>query len=122
MNHTSQTGLTPEGIQLFMAGLAGLPQEEVRKAKELFIRNELSRLKGAKASYAAFGTAQGCFSIIPIFWPMISAQKRMMNATLTTQAERIRNAIEVWRDDLGDDARDLERQLDDLTSEFEAQR
>lgn len=119
MQHTSQTGLTPEGIQLFMAGLAGLPQEEVRKAKELFIRNELSRLKGAKTSYAAFGTVQGCFSIIPIFWPIMGAQKRIMNATLTTQAERIRNAIEVWREDLGDDARDLERQLDDLTRDFE---
>ncbi len=120
MNHTSQTGLTPEGIQLFMAGLAGLPQDEVRKAKELFIRNELARFKGAKASTSAFHSVQGCFSIIPIFWPIMRAQRRMLNATLTTQAERIRNAIDVWRDDLGDNARELERQLDDLTRDFEA--
>lgn len=102
-----------------MAGLAGLPEEEVRKAKLLFLRNELSRFKGTKASHAAFGSAQGWFSIIPIFWPMIRAQKRIMSATLTTQAERIRNAIDVWRDDLGEDAVDIERQLDELTSDFE---
>ena len=114
MQYNSQSSLTPEGIQLFMAGLAGLPEEEVRKAKLLFIRNELSRFKGAQASYSAFGGMQGCFSIIPIFWPMIRAQKRIMTASLDTQAERIRNAIDVWRDDLGEEARRLERELDDL--------
>jgi hypothetical protein len=114
MQHNAQSSLTPEGIQLFMAGLAGLPEDEVRKAKSLFIRNEIARLKGARSSAAAFGSVQGCFSIIPIFWPMIRAQKRILNATLTTQAERIRNAIDVWRDDLGMEARDLERQLDEL--------
>jgi hypothetical protein len=115
MQHHSQSSLTPEGIQLFMAGLAGLPEDEVRKAKLLFIRNELSRFKASTASFSAFGTAQGCFSIVPIFWPMIRAQKRIMNASLTSHSERIRNAIEIWRDDLGMEVRDLERQLDELT-------
>jgi hypothetical protein len=104
-------GLTPERLQLFLAGLSGLDPEEVRKAKLLFVRNELSQLKAFKASLAGFGTAQGCFAIIPIFWPIISAQRSSMNAMLTLQKEQIQNALSVWRDDLGEDGRMIEREL-----------
>jgi hypothetical protein len=34
-----------------------------------------------------------------------------MNATLTMQAEQIRNALSVWREDLGRDAAALEAEL-----------
>jgi hypothetical protein len=92
--------LTPEKLQLFVAGLSGLAPEEVRKAKILYIRNAISEYRAMRASIEGFRTAQGCFSIIPIFWPIIGAQKRMAAAQLELARERIRNAIDVWRMDL----------------------
>ena len=34
--------LSPEKLQLFAAGLSGLPREEVRKAKVLYLRNAIT--------------------------------------------------------------------------------
>ncbi len=112
MLNNSQTGLTPEKLQLFIAGLSGLNADEVRKAKILFIRNELSQLKALKETMAGFAVAQGCFAIIPVFWPILWAQRRGLNAALTLQKDQIRNALVVWRDDLGDDARQMQSELD----------
>lgn len=109
-----QSGLTSEKMQMFVAGLSGLNAEEVRKAKLLFIRNELSELKALKATLAGFGVAQGCFALIPFFWPVLWAQRSGMNAGLTLQKEQIRNALSVWRDDLGDEAARIEAELDEL--------
>ncbi len=92
--------LSPEKLQLFIAGLSGLAPEEIRKAKVLYLRNAISEYEAMKASYAAFGQAQGCMTIIPIFWPMLGAQKRMMDAGMKLARDRIRNAIDVWRDEL----------------------
>jgi hypothetical protein len=39
-------------------------------------------------------------SIIPMFWPITGAQKRLVAAQLQLSRDRIRNAIEVWRGDL----------------------
>ena len=35
-----------------------------------------------------------------------------MSAALTLQKDQIRNALAVWRDDLGDDGRQIESALD----------
>jgi hypothetical protein len=93
--------LSPEKMQLFIAGLTGLAPEEVRKAKVLYIRNAIAEYKAMEASFKGFGQAQGCMSVIPFFWPVIGAQKRMMDAQLSLAEDKIRNAIDVWRDDLG---------------------
>src|SRR5205085_6801456 len=92
--------LSPEKLQLFVAGLSGLAPEEVRKAKLLYLRNAISEFQAMRASFQGFGQAQGCMSVIPVFWPIIGAQKRMMTAQLQLGKDRIRNAIEVWRGDL----------------------
>jgi hypothetical protein len=92
--------MSPEKLQLFVAGLSGLAPEEVRKAKLLYIRNAISELKALEAGFAGFGQAQGCMSIIPLFWPILGAQKRLMAAHLQLGKDRIRNAIDVWRGDL----------------------
>ena len=111
----TETGLTPNKLQLFIAGLTGLNQEEVKKAKVLFLRNELSQLKAMQKQIAGFGVAQGCFAIIPFFWPILWAQRNSINASLTLQKDRIRNALTVWRDDLGSDFQQLEAELESLS-------
>ncbi len=114
MMENAQSGLTPEKLQLFIAGLSGLNDEEVRKAKLLFIRNELSQLKALKTSIAGFGVAQGCFAVMPFFWPILWAQRKFMDASLTLQKDQIRNALSVWREDLGDEGRQIQAELDAL--------
>jgi hypothetical protein len=114
MHQNTNNGLTPEKLQLFVAGLSGLNADEIRKAKLLFIRNELSELKALKTSMAGFGVAQGCLAIIPIFWPILWAQRKGMDAALTLQKDRIRNALLVWQDDLGDDRHQIEAELESL--------
>lgn len=113
--NTSQSSLTPERLQMFIAGLSGMAPDEVRKAKLLFIRNEISQLKAIKTTSAGFGVAQGCFAIIPLFWPILWAQRSSMNAAVTLQCEQIRNAISVWGDDLGPDRAALEAELNLLS-------
>lgn len=109
-----QQGMTSERLQMFVAGLSGLAADEVRKAKLLFLKNELSQLRALKTSYGGFGVAQGCFALIPFFWPILWAQRASMNAAVTMQTEQIRNALAVWRDDLGPEAAAIEAELNAL--------
>ncbi|MFN5850558.1 MAG: hypothetical protein ACK57Y_15640 [Pirellulaceae bacterium] len=115
-------GMTPEKIQVFLAGLSGMAPEEIQKAKLLFLKNELSRAKTTREAMAGFGMATGCFSIIPIFWPILGAQKRMMNAEMMGQVQQLRNALEVWKDDLGTQGMELERELEIFEQDLKAGR
>ena len=85
---------------MFVAGLSGLAPGEVRKAKLLYIRNAISEYQAMQAAIQGFGQAQGFASIIPVFWPIIGAQKQMLGAQPQLSRDRIRNAIDVWREDL----------------------
>jgi hypothetical protein len=100
MQAQSTDFLSPEKLQMFVAGLSGLAPAEVRKAKVLYLRNAISELEALQASVQGFRQAQGCMSVVPIFWPVLGAQRRMMDAQLRLARDRIRNAIDVWRDDL----------------------
>src|SRR5438874_5582407 len=90
--------LSPEKLQLFVAGLSGMAPEEVRKAKVLYIRNTISEYQAMRASSEAFGEAGGCLSVL--FRSFTGAQRKMIAAQLQLAKDRIRNAIDVWRDDL----------------------
>jgi hypothetical protein len=99
--------LSPEKMQMFVAALSGLPQEEIRKAKSLYIRDAISEYHAMLESMRAFGCVQVFFAIIPFFWPVLYAQRRMINAQCRLAEERIRNALEVWKDDLAGETFDL---------------
>ncbi|HMP06451.1 MAG TPA: hypothetical protein PJ982_08895 [Lacipirellulaceae bacterium] len=92
--------LSPEKLQLFVAGLSGLAPEEMRKAKLLYIRNAISEINALQVGMAGMRQMQGCMAVIPIFWPIIRTQRRMMDAQMQLQYDRVQNAIDVWRDDL----------------------
>lgn len=101
MTHNQQSdALSPEKLQLFAAGLAGLAPAEVRKAKVLYLRNAISEYQAFQASVAGFGQAQGCLFLFPLFWPILGAQKKMLAAQTQLHKDRIRNAVDVWRGDL----------------------
>ncbi len=105
--HQRHDSLSPEKLQLFAAGLSGLSPDEVRKAKVLYLRNAISEYTAMREGMRAFGCVQAFFAIIPIFWPILYAQRRMMNSGMRLAQDRIRNAIDVWEDDLRGERFDL---------------
>ncbi len=109
--------LAPQQMQLFAGTLVGLSPDEIRKAKSLYIRSlpgdsdAISEYKAARASLRGFKAVQGCLAIIPFFWPILWLQRNSINAAMKMYEERITNALAVWRDDLGNEARELEALL-----------
>jgi hypothetical protein len=93
----SADSLSPEKMQLFIAGLSGLAPEEVRKAKVLYIRNAVAEFDAIQMSLKG---PQGCIALIPFFWPMLMIQKRAITIQIQLKKTLIHNAIDVWRDDL----------------------
>ncbi len=93
--------LSQDKLQMFVAGLANLSPEEIRKAKILYIRNAISEYKALRTSFRAFGFVQVLLMIIPLFWPIIYLQRKSMRAEEQLFRERIGNALAVWGDDLG---------------------
>jgi len=89
-----------ERMQGFVAGLAGLGPDEIAKAKALYVKNAISDYRLMKESLAAMGCVQVIFWVIPIFWPFLIAQKRMMRAGEQRMRERVQNALDVWGDDI----------------------
>ena len=119
MEHEKYDSLSPEKIQLFLAGLSGLAPEEVRNAKLLYVRTMISDfqamqsdIQAMQSDFQEFGEDQGCMSIIPsFFWQFIwgqkgvraweqKRQKRAMASALKFCRDQIRNTIDEWREDL----------------------
>ena len=72
-----------------------------------WLLREMGRYNALQESIRAFGCVQVIFAIIPIFWPILYAQRRMMRAQQRLFQERIRNALDVWEDDLEGEDFDL---------------
>jgi hypothetical protein len=104
----SRDSLSAEKMQLFAAGLANLPPQEVRKAKVLYVRNAIAEYRAARESMKAFGCVQVFFALIPLFWPILILQRRQMRIGFELQREKIRNAIDVWKEDLAGENIDFE--------------
>ncbi|HXX94425.1 MAG TPA: hypothetical protein VEN81_12385 [Planctomycetota bacterium] len=96
---TREDRLSPEKMQLFLAGLQGMPPEEVRKAKVLYLRNAISEYHAANSKAQAFSKVLpgGCLFGSGRFNRMA---RQVMGTELRLQEERIHNAMEVWKDDL----------------------
>ncbi len=92
--------LSPQAMQMFVSGLAGLPEAEMNKAKTLYIRNAISEYNAQIASYKAHDFMLMFFALIPLFWPILYAGYRQKKSQLKMYSERIQNAIDVWGDDL----------------------
>ena len=98
----------------FLLGIAGLPLDEVRKAKLLFIRNEITDLKGMIREAKGSWPVLIMFGLITLFWPFLWSTWWNYKSKVTTQSEQINNAIQTWKDDLGADAYELTRQLESI--------
>ena len=109
MHPATPTFVTP---QQFLASIGSLTGDELRKAKLLYLRNELTSLRTVIASARAFGFVQLLFAIIPIFWPILWLQRSIIRNIINERAELIRNALAIWGDDLGPDRQTIASELD----------
>jgi hypothetical protein len=107
-HHHHQT--PTDELAVLLTSIAHLTPSESRKAKLLFLRNELSTMRARQQSLRGLGPF-GCLTLIPVFWPMAWLARRGGSLELQAQRERFMNALGVWRDDLGDDADALEGEL-----------
>jgi hypothetical protein len=112
--HEVLPSLAPDRIQQFALGLAALPRDEVVKAKRLYLRNAIAEYEAELASAGSLGCIMVFFAIIPLFWPFLIMMRRNLKAAKKLARTKIRNAIDVWRDDLGAEADDLLAQVEAL--------
>lgn len=105
----SQTSITldPASLTAFTATLSSLPKEEVRKAKLLFIKNAIADFALQRSSGRVMVIVMGCMSIIPIFLIVFIPAFVSYRKGVQVTRQKIRNAIEVWRDDLDVEADNL---------------
>lgn len=101
-NPSRQPGnsLSAESLTLAAAAVAGMAPDEVRKFKTLHIKNAIAEYEAFQREVAAFGCVQVLFAIIPLFWPFLYLQRRMINSQRQLFKTRIQNALEVWSADL----------------------
>lgn len=92
--------LSAESLQSFSGGMIGLSQEEIRKAKELFVRNAISEYQAEVKSHKNNLFTMGLHLLVPIFWPMLFGRQRESKIELEEKRNKILNALEVWKSDL----------------------
>lgn len=102
MNQSNSTSsfLSLESLQSFSGGMIGLSQDEIRKAKELFVRNAISEYQSEVKSHKNNLITMGLHLLIPIFWPMLFGKQRESKIELEEKRNKILNALEVWKSDL----------------------
>lgn len=106
------TTSSADKLQLFIASIGSLAGDESRKAKLLFVRNEIADFEAECTNARSFGLLQIAFAVIPLFWPILLAQRHSMVTSARLSARRIRNALDVWKGDLGDEHARLATELD----------
>lgn len=103
MSAASQISLDPSTLTTFAATLATLPGEEIRKAKSLFIRNAIADYRMTIKTTKGFLIVLGVMSLIPVFLVVFIPAFFSYRAAKENGKQKIKNALEVWKDDLGDD-------------------
>jgi hypothetical protein len=100
----------PAALAAFAGTLANLPTEEIRKAKKLYILNAIAEFQAQRRTGKAMIVTMGIMSIIPIFLIVFIPALIGYRSAIKAARQKILNAVEVWREDLGRDYEDLRSQ------------
>lgn len=103
MNTSGPVSLDASTLTTFAATLATLPGEEIRKAKSLFIRNAIADYRMTNKTAKGFLIVFGIMSIIPVFLIVFIPAFLGYRAGRENGRQKIMNALEVWKEDLGSD-------------------
>lgn len=104
--------LDPTALTAFTATLSTLPRDEIRKAKSLFIRNAIVDFQLSRSTGKTMLIVLGVMSIVPVFLVVFIPSLASYLKGNEAAKQKIRNAIDVWRDDLGPEAATLLAQLE----------
>lgn len=107
----TEIALDPAALSAFAASLAALPAEEVRKAKCLFIQNAIADFEAQKQSAKGFLWVFAILSLIPVFLVVFIPTLIAYRASNRATARKIRNALSVWKEELGSE---YERMLGEI--------
>ncbi len=110
MTNTAMMAFDPAALAAFAGGLASLSRDEIQKAKRLYILNAIAEFQSQRGTGRAMVVTMGIMSIIPIFLIVFIPALFGYRNGIKAARQKILNAIEVWRDDLGMDYEDLRRQ------------
>lgn len=111
MNNAGQIALDAAALTTFAANLAGLPKDEIRKAKSLYIRNAIADFEAQRQGAKGMLWVLGILCIIPLFLIVFIPALIGYRAGNKAAIQKIRNALDVWRDDLGQEYDSLAGQL-----------
>ncbi len=106
MENRAGAALDPAALMAFAGSLANLPKDEIRKAKKLYLLNAIAAIadfEGQRATMRIMLIAFGVMSILPVFLVIFIPALFAYRAGLKPIRQKILNALEVWRDDLGPD-------------------
>ena len=95
--------LDPAALSAFAATLGALTQDEISKAKTHYVLNAIADFDASCASGRAMIITMGILCIIPVFLIVFIPGLIGYRSGIRAGRQKILNAIEVWRDDLGDD-------------------
>jgi hypothetical protein len=103
--------LDSASLSAFAAALTNLPKEEIRKAKRLYILNALADFEAQRKSSRVMVIVMGIMCIIPIFLVVFIPSLIAYRNAIGAMRQKILNAIDVWKDDLGADYQSMRDQV-----------
>jgi len=105
--HGGAARLDARGLAAFAATLTNLPHEEIRKAKKQYILSALADFEAQRKVSRTMLILMGIMCIIPIFLIGFIPALKGYRMAITATRQRVLNAIDVWKDDLGADYEEL---------------
>ena len=112
MTNNTNAVLDPATLSIFAASLTNLPKDEISKAKKLYILNAIADFQAARSSGRTMMITMGFLCIIPVFLVVFIPGLIAYRSGIVASKQKILNAIEIWKDDLGDDYPDIKSRVD----------
>ena len=112
MSDETKATMDPAALAAFAATLGNLPKDEIQKAKKLYILNAIADFQAQRASGKALVIVMGVMSIVPIFLIVFIPVLIGYRSGIKAGRQKILNAIDVWRDDLGGDYAEIRSRVE----------
>lgn len=113
----SKQNINPNDFLVFVASLNNLTKKEIRQAKVLYIKQAITGYRSSCQDAFLFLLWTGCICIPAFFGSLTTADPfialfpllfmfitlKSIKNTLKYSKKQIINALEIWKEDLGDD-------------------
>lgn len=111
MNANAPVAFDPAALAAFAGTLGNLPKEEIQKAKRLYLLNAVTDFRSQQDTGKIMLVVMGILSVIPIFLVVFVPALLSYRSVMKAARQKILNAVEIWKDDLGPDYERILEQL-----------